>query len=82
VNVLFTVGLIVVLALWAAAVLRRLTRMQDEVKLIWKKLELDQSNDAIKNVYNKHVNAYNNALDAFPTSIVAMLAGFKQAKNF
>jgi len=82
VNVLFTVGVIAIIAVWAMTVLRRLTRMRDEVKLVWTKLELDPSNEAVKTVYNKHVNAYNDALDAFPTSIVAMSAGFKPARNF
>jgi len=82
VNVLVTVAFIAGVAMWALAVIRRLTRMREQVKLVWKKLEGDQSNEAIKTVYNKHVVAYNNALDSFPAYLIAPLAGFKPARPF
>ena len=63
-------------------VLRRLTRMREEVRLAWKKLDPDRSNEAVKNVYNKHVVAYNNALQDFPANVVGPMAGFKPAKPF
>ena len=81
-QVLFTVGVIAIAALWAMAVLQRLTRLREEVKLVWKKLESDQGNDAIKNVYNKHVAKYNDALASFPAYLLAPMAGFKPAKHF
>ena len=81
-QVLLTVGLIAVLATWAVMVVRRLTRMREEVRLAWKKLETDQSNEAVKSVYNKHVAAYNNALQEFPANIVGPAAGFKPARMF
>jgi hypothetical protein len=82
VNVLFTLAVIAVAAAWMTTVLRKLTRLRNEVKLAWKKLELDQSNEAIKTVYNKHVVKYNDALDSFPANIIALLAGFKPARPF
>ena len=81
-NVLFTVGVVAAVLLWAFAVLRWLDRLREEVKLVWKKLEGDQSNDAIKSVYNKHVAKYNDALDSFPAYLIAPLAGYKPAKRF
>ena len=82
VNVLFTIGLIAVVLLWAFAVVRRLDRLRQEVKLVWKKLETDQSNDAVRSVYNKHVSKYNAALDSFPAYLIAPLAGYKPARHF
>lgn len=81
-QVLLTVGLILVLGVWVVAVLRRLTRMREEVKLAWKKLESDQSNEAVRSVYNKHVAAYNSVLEGFPANVVGPMAGFKPAKTF
>ena len=81
-NVLFTIGVIAAVLLWTFAVVRRLDRMRQEVKLAWQKLESDQSNEAIKTVYNKHVAQYNAALDAFPAYLVGPIAGFKPAKRF
>jgi hypothetical protein len=82
VNVLFTIGVIAAVLLWTFAVIRRLDRMRQEVKLAWQKLESDQSNEAIKTVYNKHVAQYNAALEAFPAYLVGPIAGFKPAKRF
>ena len=45
--------------------MRRLARLREQVKLAWKRLEADQSNEAVKSVYNKHVAMYNEALEAF-----------------
>jgi hypothetical protein len=81
-QVLLTVGLIVAVAVWFFAALRRLAVMRTEVKLAWMKLETDQSNDAIKNVYNKHVSTYNAALENFPANVIGPLAGFKPARHF
>ena len=81
-NVLFTIGVIAAVLVWTFAVIRRLDRMRQEVKLAWQKLESDQSNEAIKTVYNKHVARYNAALDAFPAYLVGPIAGFRPAKRF
>jgi hypothetical protein len=82
VQVLLTVGIFAGVALWLFIVLRRLAVLRTQVKLAWSKLEPDQSNEAIKTIYNKHVNAYNGALEEFPANLVSMLAGFKAAKRF
>ena len=81
-QVLLTIVLIAAAAAWIVGVLQRLTRMRDEVKAAWKRLEADQSNAAIKTVYNKHVATYNAALDAFPAYLVGPMAGFKPARLF
>jgi hypothetical protein len=82
VQVLLTVGLLAALAIWLFAVLRRLASFRTQVKLAWTRLESDQSNEAIKSVYNKHVALYNDALEAFPANVVAAVAGFKPARRF
>ena len=81
-QVLLTVGLITVIALWAFAALRRLALMRTEVKLAWKKLEADQTNEAIRSVYNKHVEKYNAALVNFPANVIGPVAGFRPARPF
>ncbi len=81
-NVLFTFAVLAVAAMWALAVYLRLARLREQVKLAWKRLEPDQSNEAVKSVYNKHVTLYNNALDAFPANLVGPAAGLKPAKRF
>jgi hypothetical protein len=81
-QVLLTVFLIAIAAAWALTVYRRLDIMRGEIKLAWKRLETDQSNAAVKQVYNRHVDAYNKALDAFPASIIAPLVGLKPARPF
>ena len=81
-SVLFTVGVIAVVALWLSAVLRQLTRMRHEIRLVWQRLEADQANVALKSVYNKHVSKYNTALDSFPAYVVAPLFGLKPARHF
>jgi len=82
VQVLLTVGLFAGLAIWLFVVLRRLASLRTQVTLAWKRLEPDQANDAIKTVYNKHVDLYNATLEEFPANIVSMFAGFKPAKRF
>ena len=81
-QVLLTIGVIAVAALWLMAVVRRLEKHRTEVRLVWRKLEADQSNEAIKSVYNKHVKIYNDSLESFPASLIAPLAGFKPARRF
>jgi hypothetical protein len=82
VQVALTVGLIGVLAGWAFVVIRRLGLMREEVKLAWQRLEADRDNEAVKNVYNKHVSTYNGALEGFPANVIAPLAGLKPARRF
>jgi hypothetical protein len=82
VNVVFTLVVLAVAAAWALVVVRRLTQLREQVTLAWKRLEADQSNEAVKSVYNKHVTIYNNALDAFPANLIGPAAGFTSAKHF
>ena len=81
-NVLFTLALLAVVGAWALMVFRRLAALREQVKLAWQRLEVDQSNEAVKSVYNKHVTLYNHALEEFPASLIAPLAGLKPAKHF
>jgi hypothetical protein len=82
VQVLLTIVLIAAAAAWWVAVQRRLDRMRNEIKAAWKILESEQTNQAIKTVYNKHVSAYNAALESFPANIIGPLSGFKPARPF
>ena len=81
-NVLFTLAVLAAAAAWASTVYRRLAKLRQQVKLAWERLEPDQSNEAIKSVYNKHVTLYNNALESFPAYLIAPLAGLKPANHF
>lgn len=81
-NVIFTLVVLFAVAMWALAVHIRLSKLRDEVKLAWKRLEADLSDEAARTVYNRHVAAYNAALDAFPANIVGPAAGFKPARMF
>ena len=81
-NVLFTLGVIAVLAMWGLAVLTRLSRLREQVKQAWKRLEADRSSEAVRNVYNRHVELYNAALDGFPANIVGPVSGFKPGRRF
>ena len=81
-QVLLTIVLIAVLAALGAAVVQRLERLRREVNAAWKLLETDQSNEAVKTVYNKHVASYNAALESFPANLVGPLTGFKPARRF
>jgi hypothetical protein len=82
VNVVFTLVVLAVAAAWMLAVYRRLLSLRALVTGAWQRLEADQSNEAIKTVYNKHVAMYNDALAGFPANVVAMLAGLKPARRF
>ena len=81
-NVLFTLAVFAVAAAWALMVYRRLVWLRNQVKLAWTRLDADQSNEAIRTVYNKHVVVYNDALAGFPANIVAMAVGLKPARRF
>lgn len=81
-NVVFTLVVLAAVAAWALVEVRRLTQLREEVKLAWQRLEPDQSNEAVKSVYNKHVALYNDALGAFPANLIGPAAGFKSAKHF
>jgi len=82
VNVLFTIAIVFVLTAWASAVYARLARLRGQVKQAWQRLEGETSNVAIRNVYNKHVDLYNTALEGFPANLVGPAAGFKPARRF
>ena len=81
-NVILTLVVIAGVFAYALMVYRRLASLRSQVKLAWKKLEADQSSDAIKTVYNKHVDLYNEALAVFPANIVGAAAGLKPARRF
>jgi hypothetical protein len=81
-NVLFTIAIVAALAAWASAVYARLSRLRAQVKQAWQRLEGDTSNAAVRNVYNKHVDLYNAALEGFPANIIGPAAGFKPARRF
>lgn len=81
-QVLITIGVLLLLGAWAAAVYRRLVVLREQVKLAWKLLEPEPSNEAVKNVYNKHVTQYNDALERFPANLIAPLTGLKAARRF
>lgn len=81
-QVILTIVVIAAAAAWLLAVQRRLAQMRDEVKAAWKILDADQTNAAVRAVYNKHVAAYNAALQAFPANIIGPMGRFKPAKSF
>ena len=81
-NVLLTVAIIVAAAAWASTIYTRLTRLRTQVKHAWKHLEIDRSNEAVRTVYNRHVDLYNAALNAFPASLFGSAIGFKPARKF
>jgi hypothetical protein len=82
VQVLLTVGLIAIVAAWAAAVYSRLFRLRAQVKDAWTLLEADQSKVAAQHVYNAHAAKYNAALDNFPAYLVGPMSGLKPARLF
>jgi hypothetical protein len=82
VSVVVTLVFIALVAMWSMTVVRRLGRLRTQVMLAWEKLEANQSNDAIRTVYNKHVALYNDALAAFPANVIGPSAGFKPARPF
>lgn len=81
-NVLLTVAIITIVAMWTTAVYARLSRLRDHVKQAWTQLDVDRTNHAVRNVYNTRVEIYNAALETFPANIVGPAAGFKCAKRF
>lgn len=68
--------------MWGLAVFRRLARQRDQIKVVWKRLEAEQENEAIRTVYNNHVTSYNAALESFPAYLIAPLAGLRPARHF
>jgi hypothetical protein len=82
VSVLFTLAVLAAAGAWAQTVYRRLVALREQVTLAWKRLEADQSNEAVKTVYNKHVALYNSALEAFPAYLIAPMTGLKKARPF
>jgi hypothetical protein len=81
-QVLLTLVLIAAVAAWVLTVQQRLDRMRRDVRAAWQLLEPDQTNEAVKTVYNKRVAAYNAVLNAFPANVVGPLTGFKPARPF
>ena len=81
-NVVFTVAVLAAVLVWAFAVYNRLLRLRERVNKAWQLLEPDQSNESAKTVYNRHVSEYNAALEGFPASLVAIVAGLKPARSF
>jgi hypothetical protein len=82
VSVLFTLVVLAAVGMWGLAVFRRLARQRDHIKVVWKRLEAEQENEAIRTVYNNHVTSYNAALESFPAYLIAPLAGLKPARHF
>ena len=81
-SVLFTLAVLAVAGAWALTVYQRLVALREQVKLAWQRLEADQSNEAVKNVYNNHVALYNSALESFPAYLIAPMTGLKPARPF
>ena len=81
-SVLFTLAVLAVAGAWALMAYRRLLALRAQVKLAWKRLEADLSNEAVKAVYNKHVKLYNDALESFPAYLIAPVTGLKPARRF
>ena len=81
-SVIFTLVVLAAVGMWGLAVFRRLARQRDQIKVVWKRLEAEQANEAIRTVYNNHVTSYNAALESFPAYLIAPLAGLKPARHF
>jgi hypothetical protein len=81
-QVLFTIVLLGALGMWAVAIYNRLGRLRAEVTHAWQRLEPNPSDEAVRTVYNRHVTLYNDALEQFPATLIAPLAGFKPARVF
>ncbi len=84
-NVLFTIAVFAILALWALAAYNRLYRLRRQILVEWKQLDArEQAGEAdIDGTrYNALAAAYNTALEAFPDNIIAGLAGFRPAQKF
>jgi len=85
VNVLFTIAVLAVLAMWALAVYNRLRRLRRQILAEWKQLDArekagDAGVDGTR--YNELAAAYNAAIDGFPDNLIAGLAGFRPAQKF
>lgn len=84
-NVLFTLAIFAVAAMWALAIYSRLVRLRRQILLEWKQLEArekagDPAADGKR--YNELAVAYNTTLAGFPENIIAGLAGFRPAQMF
>ncbi len=84
-NVLFTLAVLAVVAMWAMAVYSRLLRLRREILHEWKRLEAREKAgeaglDGAR--YNALARAYNNRLEGFPDNLIAGLAGFRPAQMF
>jgi hypothetical protein len=85
VNVLVTLAVLAVLAMWGLAVYNRLVRLRSQIKTAWKQLDAGRKEgDAAgaRQTYNDVVVKYNDALQTFPANIVAGLVGFHAANKF
>lgn len=84
-NVVFTIAVFAVLALWALAAYNRLHRLRRRILVEWKQLDArEQAGEANLDGarYNALATAYNTALEAFPDNLIAGLAGFRPAQKF
>ena len=84
-NVLFTIAVLAALAMWGLAVYHRLHRLRRQILSEWKQLDArEKAGDAGVDGkrYNELAAAYNAALEAFPETIIAGLAGFRPARRF
>lgn len=84
-NVLFTIAVFAVLAMWALAVHNRLRRLRRQILVEWQALEAretagDPGADGKR--YNQLAAAYNATIEGFPDNIIAGLAGFRPAQMF
>lgn len=84
-NVLFTIAVLAIAALWALAIYSRLHRLRRQILTEWKQLDAREKAgeagvDGTR--YNELAAAYNATLEGFPENIVAGLAGFRPAQKF
>lgn len=84
-NVLITIAVLALLAMWALAIYNRLHRLRRQILTEWKQLDArekagDPAVDGAR--YNHLAAAYNAALETFPDSLIASLAGFRPAQKF
>lgn len=88
-NVLFTLAIFAVAALWSVAVYTRLIRLRSRVTIAWKLLDAQlkaegesATSEAARKVYNDSVITYNKSLEAFPANLIAGVSGFHAAKIY
>ena len=81
-NVLFTIAVLAAAAMWGLAAYTRLVRLRALVKAEFKRLEASPQTDADGQRYNDVAERYNSAREAFPSNIVAAVAGFRPAQMF